>query len=97
MNENNALWVNLTTRVVRVALMRKNVGYAELARRLATFGVTDDNKALAARMATVQLPLAVRLRIQALTRHTPFSRAKRSLNFCPPPPGQMGGVFCRCR
>ena len=50
-NKSIAPWVNLVPRVVRIALMRKDVGYAKLACRLATFVVADDDRALAACLA----------------------------------------------
>ncbi|WP_426336780.1 DUF6471 domain-containing protein [Pseudoduganella sp. R-31] len=63
MSENNAPWVGLAARVVRVALMRKDVGYAELAKRLAAFGIRDDEKGLAARVAVGRVRLELFLQI----------------------------------
>lgn len=63
MIENNARWVSLAARVVRVALMRKDVGYAELAKRLAAHGLHEDEKALAARVAMGRVRLQLFLQI----------------------------------
>ncbi|MBP4046505.1 DUF6471 domain-containing protein [Chromobacterium violaceum] len=64
MSEKIAPWASLAARVVRVALMRKDVGYAELARRLATtFGMHEDEKALASRVALGRVRLALFLQI----------------------------------
>lgn len=57
-------WASLAARVVRVALMRKDVGYAELATRLATtFGIHEDEKALASRVALGRVRLQLFLQI----------------------------------
>lgn len=63
MSENSAPWVSLAARVVRVALMRKDVGYAELSKRLAILGIRDDEKALAARVAAGRVRLKLFLQI----------------------------------
>lgn len=63
MGENNAPWVSLAARVVRVALTRKDVGYAELAKRLAAYGLRDDEKGLAARVAIGRVRLGLFLQI----------------------------------
>lgn len=63
MSEKNAPWVSLAGRVVRVALMRKDIGYAELSKRLAAFGIRDDDKALAARVAVGRVRLELFLQI----------------------------------
>ncbi|AKZ64646.1 hypothetical protein F506_20090 [Herbaspirillum hiltneri N3] len=63
MSDINAQWVSLAARVVRVALARKDVGYAELAKRLAEFGVTEDDKTLAARVAAGRVRLVLFLQI----------------------------------
>lgn len=62
-SENNAPWVSLSGRVIRVALARKDVGYAELSRRLAQFGIRDEEKALAARVAVGRVRLELFLKI----------------------------------
>jgi hypothetical protein len=63
MSEKNARWVGLAARVVRVALMRKDVGYTELARRLTAFGILEDDKALASRVALGRVRLELFLQI----------------------------------
>ncbi|XLZ68736.1 DUF6471 domain-containing protein [Massilia sp. SR12] len=63
MGENNSPWVSLAARVVRVALMRKDVGYAELARRLTRYGHREDEKALASRVAVGRVRLELFLQI----------------------------------
>lgn len=63
MSENNAPWVSLSGRVIRVALARKEVGYAELSKRLAQFGILDEEKALAARVAVGRVRLELFLKI----------------------------------
>jgi hypothetical protein len=44
-------------------LMRKDVGYAELARRLTAFGISEDDKALASRVALGRVRLELFLQI----------------------------------
>ena len=63
MSENNAPWVSLSGRVIRVALARKDVGYAELSRRLTQFGIRDEEKALAARVAVGRVRVELFLKI----------------------------------
>ena len=63
MSDKNALWVGLAARVVRVALMRKNIGYAELSKRLTAFGIAEDEKALASRVALGRVRLELFLQI----------------------------------
>ncbi len=63
MSEKNAQWVSLAARVVRVALMRKDVGYAELTRKLAAFGVQEEDRALASRVALGRVRLELFLQI----------------------------------
>lgn len=63
MSKNNAPWVGLSGRVIRVALARKDVGYAELSRRLAKFGIRDEERALAARVAVGRVRLELFLKI----------------------------------
>lgn len=63
MSENTASWVSLASRVVRVALARKDIGYAELSRRLASFELHEDEKALASRVALGRVRLELFLKI----------------------------------
>lgn len=63
MSEKNAQWISLAARVVRVALTRKDVGYAELASRLSELGIPEDEKALASRVAMGRVRLELFLRI----------------------------------
>jgi len=58
-----AQWIGLAARVVRVALARKDIGYAELARRLSEYGVKEDDKTLAARVAAGRIRLVLFLQI----------------------------------
>lgn len=63
MSESNAPWTSLSARVIRVALARKDVGYAELSKRLPKFGIHDDEKALASRVAIGRVRLEDFLKI----------------------------------
>lgn len=63
MDQKSAPWVGLAARVVRVALMRKDVGYAELASKLTAMGVREDDKALASRVALGRVRLELFLQI----------------------------------
>lgn len=63
MSENTAQWVSLSGRVVRVALARKDIGYAELSRKLAAFEIHEDEKALASRVALGRVRLELFLKI----------------------------------
>lgn len=67
MSKNRAPWVSLSGRVIRVALARKDVGYAELSRRLAQFGILDEERALAARVAVGRVRLDLFLKILHVT------------------------------
>jgi len=69
----DAQWIGLAARVVRVALARKDIGYAELARRLAEFGVKEDDKTLAARVAAGRIRLVLFLQIlRAIDAEPPY-------------------------
>lgn len=63
MGNKDAQWIGLAARVVRVALARKDIGYAELARRLSDYGVKEDDKTLAARVAAGRIRLVLFLQI----------------------------------
>ena len=63
MSENLSPWVNLAARVVRVVLARKDVTYGELAQRLATYGHSEKEKALASRVAVGRVRLSMLLQI----------------------------------
>jgi hypothetical protein len=67
-SESNSPWVSLTARIVRVVLARKDVSYATLAKGLAAFGHTEDEKALAARVALGRVRLSLLLQILCVTR-----------------------------
>ncbi|WP_146012844.1 DUF6471 domain-containing protein [Herbaspirillum sp. BH-1] len=63
MSNNGAPWASLAARVVRVAMMRKDIGYAELSRRLATIDVVEDERSLASRVAIGRVRLAMFLQM----------------------------------
>jgi hypothetical protein len=59
----NANWVSLAARVVRCILAKKDIGYGELARRLAQYGHTEDERALATRVSLGRVRLSLLLQI----------------------------------
>lgn len=67
MPSSNSQWVNLASRVVRCVLAKKDVGYAELARRLTPVGHSEDEKALASRVSLGRIRLSLLLQILSVT------------------------------
>lgn len=63
MRENNSQWINLAARLIRVVLARKDIGYAELAKRLQVFDSSEDEKALARRVSLGQVKLTLFLQV----------------------------------
>jgi Domain of unknown function (DUF6471) len=56
-------WARLASRAIRVALARKDVSYAELARALAAEGVADSERALVSRVSRGTAEFSLLLRI----------------------------------
>lgn len=79
MTSSNTYWVNLSARVVRCILAKKDIGYAELARRLAQYGHTEDEKALASRVSLGRVRLSLLLQIFYVT-DADFPVLWRSIN-----------------
>lgn len=67
MQSSNTQWTNLASRVVRCVLAKKDVGYAELSRRLSRLGHSEDEKALASRVSLGRIRLSLLLRILSAT------------------------------
>jgi len=60
-------WSSLASRVVRVVLARKDVGYAQLSQGLASMGVKESDRALASRVSRGRVKLSLLLQILAVT------------------------------
>ena len=67
MSEKNSQWINLAARIVRVVLARKDIGYADLSKKLKVYGVDEDEKALARRVSLGQVRLSLLLQMLAAT------------------------------
>lgn len=67
MTSSNTHWVSLAARVVRCILAKKDIGYAELARRLSQYGHVEDEKALASRVSLGRVRLSLLLQIFCVT------------------------------
>ncbi|MFM0002108.1 DUF6471 domain-containing protein [Paraburkholderia dipogonis] len=71
MAETDTLWTDLASRVIRVALERKGVSYAELADRLATIGVKETERSLISRVSRGTVKLTLLLQIIDVTHALP--------------------------
>lgn len=67
MNEAGNPWSELASRIVRVALTRKNISYIELSERLATIGVTESANALASRISRGRIKVQFFLQVLAVS------------------------------
>lgn len=63
MSESENPWIEMACRVVRTVLARKGIGYAQLSVGLAAFGITEGEKALAARVSRGRISLAMFLQV----------------------------------
>jgi Domain of unknown function (DUF6471) len=70
-SEADTLWVDLASRVIRVALERKGVGYAELADTLTSIGVKETERSLISRVSRGTVKLTLLLQIIDVTRALP--------------------------
>lgn len=71
MSETDTLWANLASRVIRVALERKGVSYAELADTLTSIGVKETERSLISRVARGTVKLTLLLQIVDVTGALP--------------------------
>lgn len=67
MSEAETPWSRLASRVVRVVLARKDVGYAQLSEALASVGVKESDRALASRVSRGRIKLSLLLQIFVVT------------------------------
>ncbi|KWE58875.1 hypothetical protein WL76_08225 [Burkholderia ubonensis] len=67
MSEAESLWAGLASRVIRVALERKAVGYAALADALAQVGVEETERSLIARVSRGTIKFTLLLQILDVT------------------------------
>jgi hypothetical protein len=70
-SETDTLWVDLASRVIRVALERKGVSYAALADRFASIGVRETERSLISRVSRGTVKLTLLLQIIDVTRALP--------------------------
>jgi hypothetical protein len=70
-SETDAQWAHLAARVIRVALERKGVSYAELAATLTSMGVKETERSLISRVARGTVKLTLLLQIIDVTRALP--------------------------
>lgn len=68
MSESENVWSERAGRVVRTVLARKGIGYSHLSAGLAQFGVTEGEKALAARVSRGRISLMMFLQVMHVTR-----------------------------
>ena len=71
MSEIDTLWADLASRVIRVALERKGVSYAELADTLTAIGVKETERSLISRVSRGTVKLTLLLQIIDVTRALP--------------------------
>ncbi|MFL9917973.1 DUF6471 domain-containing protein [Paraburkholderia fungorum] len=71
MAETDTLWTDLASRVIRVALERKGVSYADLADRLASIGVKETERSLISRVSRGTVKLTLLLQIIDVTHALP--------------------------
>jgi hypothetical protein len=69
--ETDTPWTDLASRVIRVALERKGVSYAELADRLASIGVKETERSLISRVSRGTVKLTLLLQIIDVTHALP--------------------------
>jgi Domain of unknown function (DUF6471) len=69
--EADTLWADLASRVIRVALERKGVSYAELADRLTSMGVKETERSLISRVSRGTVKLTLLLQVIDVTRALP--------------------------
>ena len=67
MTEADTPWTELASRVVRVALTRKNFSYAELSTALHCIGVTESERSLASRVSRGRIKAQLLLQIFTVT------------------------------
>lgn len=70
-NEEDALWAGLASRVIRVALERKGVGYAQLADALSSIEVKETERSLISRVSRGTVKLTLLLQIIEVTGAVP--------------------------
>jgi hypothetical protein len=66
-SEEETRWPNLASRVVRVALARKDFSYAQLSRALSSLGVRESERSLASRVSRGRIKLHLLLQIFSVT------------------------------
>ncbi|WGS45235.1 DUF6471 domain-containing protein [Burkholderia sp. JSH-S8] len=71
MSEEDALWAGLASRVIRVALERKGVSYAQLADALSSIGVKETERSLISRVSRGTVKLTLLLQIIDVTGAVP--------------------------
>ncbi|WP_421376320.1 DUF6471 domain-containing protein [Paraburkholderia sp. DD10] len=71
MSETDTLWADLASRIIRVALERKGVSYAELADTLTSIGVKETERSLISRVSRGTVKLTLLLQIIDVTRALP--------------------------
>ncbi|MDQ0621004.1 DUF6471 domain-containing protein [Paraburkholderia graminis] len=71
MSEAETAWSRLASRVVRVALARKDIGYAQLAAALAADGVMESERALISRISRGTVKLSFFLQVLDLSGASP--------------------------
>jgi hypothetical protein len=71
LSETDTLWANLASRVIRVALERKGVSYAELADTLTSIGVKETERSLISRVSRGTVKLTLLLQIIDVTGARP--------------------------
>ncbi|KAF1038623.1 MAG: hypothetical protein GAK33_01959 [Burkholderia lata] len=72
-SEEDALWAGLAARVIRVALERKGVSYAQLADTLSSIGVKETERSLISRVSRGTVKLTLLLQIIEVTGALPPS------------------------
>lgn len=63
MSDSEQVWIEMAGRVIRTVLARKGIGYTHLSIGLTKLGISDDEKALAARVSRGRISLAMFLQV----------------------------------
>jgi hypothetical protein len=79
LSETETPWTRLATRVVRVAMARKDISYSELASALSVVDPSESERAVVTRTARGTIKLSFLLQIIHLTAATPPSRWVNSM------------------
>lgn len=82
MSEAETAWSRLASRVVRVALARKDISYAKLAAALAGAGIAESERALISRISRGTIKLSFFLQVVALSGATPPPLWREALTDC---------------